>query len=525
MGHAEEKRSRGSNGTSGHDRAQPMALAVAAVPTPVAERPRYHEGWRAGRPEEDPDKTKRWGFIQALPSEFLVRMRGGNVVTAGQGASIFKWPWDSVAIIPTTVQRLHFTADQVTSEKVGVQVTGLAVYRIADPMIAFRMLNFSFAERASEKLETMMVEMFVGAARRLVANLTVEQCLTKRKEGLATELMREIAPVVSGVGRLEDRTHKGWGVVIDTIEIQDVRVLSQAVFSNMQARFRQEQERQAREAELAKDRAVKQDEASAERQVELTRVAAATEIRHQKLQADEQAKLEHFAAEARVAESRLAQERMVRQGELANERELALARLRSEIDVKESQRAALEEARMAELAAEARTAEAKLAHERTMAQARIQAEVDQARLEAEVAQARHALKMADEAAQAELARAQATVAEAKLATVEAELRAAEVETQKAQLSQELELARARALRTIDNTLSPERIQLAVAEQLPALAAAFQQKMGEVHVTAVDGANPFGYIAAAVEGVMGLARSAGLALPAPVQGSALPDEKL
>jgi hypothetical protein len=49
--------------------------------------------------------------------------------------------------------------------------------------------------------------------------------------------------------------------------------------------------------------------------------------------------------------------------------------------------------------------------------------------------------------------------------------------------------------------------------LPKVAAAFQQKMGEVHVTAVEGANPFGYIAAAVEGVMGLARSAGLQVPA------------
>ena len=50
------------------------------------------------------------------------------------------------------------------------------------------------------------------------------------------------------------------------------------------------------------------------------------------------------------------------------------------------------------------------------------------------------------------------------------------------------------------------------ESLASLAAAFQQRMGEVHVTAVDGANPFGYVAAAVEGVLGLARSAGLELP-------------
>src|SRR3954466_13320172 len=98
------------------------------------------DGWRRGKPEEDPEKMKRWGWVAAKPSEFLICMRGGKVTASGQGATVFKWPWESVAIVPTTVQRLHFVADQVTAEKVGVQVTGIAVYRIADPLVAFRML-------------------------------------------------------------------------------------------------------------------------------------------------------------------------------------------------------------------------------------------------------------------------------------------------------------------------------------------------------------------------------------------------
>ncbi|MFY0579044.1 SPFH domain-containing protein [Cystobacter fuscus] len=170
------------------------------------------EGWRAGKPAEDPEKMKKWGLITARPSEFLIHMRRGRVrEVSGQGASCFKLPGDSVAIVPTSVQRLRFTADQVTSEKVGVQVTGLAVYRIVEPLVAFRMLNFSFPERAQEKLRELLTEMFVGAVRRLVANLSVEECLTRRKEGIATELMREISPVVSGRGRPEDRTDTGWG--------------------------------------------------------------------------------------------------------------------------------------------------------------------------------------------------------------------------------------------------------------------------------------------------------------------------
>ena len=407
------------------NRESPPAVAVEAI---EPARTRYSGGWRAGKPEEDPVKMKRWGLLSARPSEYLIRMRGGKLVTSGQGAACFKWPWDSVAIVPTTVQRLHFTADQVTSEKVGVQVTGLAVYRIAEPLISFRMLNFSFPERASEKLEQMLVEMFVGAARRLVANMTVEECLTRRKEGLASELMREIQPVVSGSGRLQDGTNKGWGVVLDTIEIQDVRVQSSSVFSNMQARFRQEQERLAKEAALATEQAVKEGEVSAHRSIEVARVEADAQVRQLKQSAEERARLDALAAEARVA------------------------------------------------------------------------------------QAQHEAKLAAHTREEALLRAQAALVDGRKAVAQAELAITDLENRRNRMGDELELWRLRSRREIENLVSPEMIQMAVAEKLPQLAAAFQQKMGEVHITSVDGANPFGYIAAAVEGVMGLARSAGIALP-------------
>jgi flotillin len=535
------------------------------------EGPRYRDGWRAGKPEEDPEKTKKWGLVTARPSEFLIHMRRGRVrEVSGQGASCFKLPGDAVAIVPTSVQRLQFTADQVTSEKVGVQVTGLAVYRIVDPLVAFRMLNFSFPERAQQKLAELLREMFVGAVRRLVANLTVEECLSKRKEGIATELMREIAPVVSGKGQLKDRTETGWGVVLDTIEIQDVRVLSETVFANMQARFRQEQERVAREAELAKERFIQREEAEAERQISLTRLATEEEVRHKRQETEEQAKLEALAVESRVEEARVAKERGTRQAQVALERETSLAKLNAELEVKEQKSKAEEAQKLAALEAERRLAEAKLAHERALAAAKSQAELEKLKLEQqaqaakltneralaaaraqaelerltleqeqEAARLAHERRMAAVRAEAELetlhqeqqaqtarhgammavlqqeaerALAQAKVSEARCAIAEAELAMAEMEARKARITQDPELARVRALKEIENTLSPEAIQLVLAQQLPQVAAAFQQKMGEVHVTAVEGANPFGYIAAAVEGVMGLARSAGLQLP-------------
>lgn len=493
-------------------RSAEMNLAVRSAEVESAIRNRA-EDWRAGKPVEDPEKMKRWGFISARPSEYLIHMRRGEVIRSGQGASCFKFPWDSVAVVPTTVQRLRFTADQITSEKVGVQVTGLAVYRIADPLIAFRMLNFSYPERAQEKLEQLLVEMFVGAARRLVANLTVEACLSRRKEGIAGELMREIAPVVAGSGRTDDRTQRGWGVVIDTIEIQDVRVLSETVFANLQAGYRNEQERRAKEAELARERAVRQQEAESHRTISLTQVTSEAEIRHRKQEAQEEAELEAIAARARVEEAKLTQDQRAKQAQVDMERQLAITRLDAELEVKRRKSSAEEQARLEALSAEARLAEAKLQHERAMAQAHMEAEIEKLRLEAEAEQTRHQSKLAELQQESERTRAATEVAQAKRAVAEVELAAYELELRKHQLAQEVELWRAKTLREIENTVSAEKVSLVVAQQLPQLAQAFQQKMGEVHVTAVDGANPFGYIAAAVEGVMGLARSAGLQVPA------------
>jgi regulator of protease activity HflC (stomatin/prohibitin superfamily) len=553
---ASEKRNRvnGSNGVNGTE--MRMQVVTDGPPPLPTNGTRYEHGWRAGKPEEDPEKMKKWGLITARPSEFLIHMRRGRVrEVSGQGASCFKWPGDAVAIVPTSVQRLQFTADQVTSEKVGVSVTGLAVYRIVDPLVAFRMLNFSFPERASEKLQDLLREMFVGAARRLVANLSVEEALTKRKEGIATELMREIAPVVSGRGRLDDSTDAGWGVVIDTIEIQDVRVLSSTVFENMQARYRREQERQAREAELNKERFLRREEAEAERVIALTKLAAdeevrqkrtvteeqarleelastarvteaqlaqeralkqgqATterevtlaklnaeiEIRQRKQQAEETAKLEQLATEARVAEAKLVQERNLKQGQANAERELALNKLNAELELRRRREEAEEAARMEQLASEARMAEAKLAHDRALSEAQLaherqmaatqaeaalerlrqeqQAEMERIRHEQEAAGARHEGQLASTMQEVERLKAQVQVAQARRAIAEAELAIAQLETQKLTVAQELELSRAKAMRDIENTLSPEVIQMTLANQLPQVAAAFQQKMGE-----------------------------------------------
>ncbi len=442
-----------------------MNLTSIVAPAQIVSsepRPIEHAGWRAGRPVEDPEKTKRWGFVTAKPSEFLVHVRRGRVLsrTSGQGATCFKWPWDAVAVVPTSLQQLQFRADQITTEKVGVEVVGLAVYRIADPLVAYRVLNFSYPERAQAKLECTLTSMFVGAARRLIANLTVEDCLQKRKHALSEELLREIALVV-GSGPAGPDT-RGWGVVIDTIEIQEVRVMSDKVFAAMQTPFRADVDRKARVAKAEADREIATREAECSRSIEQARIQAALEI------AEKRFGLQQAELEA------------------GKQKALAEAEARREVD-------------QATVRAEAAVREQRADIERREAEQRANDAIEQQRLatlEADSELAAYAVRAEAAARHAELARIEWT-AELDRRRATTELVALEGRT-----SAETALAQAK----VERERAEAQAHVLTAENLPKLAAAVGQRFGEVKVVQMGGdGNPFGSIAQAVAAVVELAR--------------------
>jgi len=180
-------------------------------------------------------------MVGAKPSEYLVCTRRGDVdlERSGQGRRIFKWPWES---------------------------------------------------------------MFMGAARRLIANLSLDECLTRRKEAIAGYLMEEIAPVVGGEGSPSDVTSKGWGVVIDTIEIQQVRILSQQLFAHLQAPYRAEIAARAELADLERARTIAERRAETERKSQEAQLEALRATRALKARTEAEATEVEAREAARRAE-------------------------------------------------------------------------------------------------------------------------------------------------------------------------------------------------------------------------------
>jgi regulator of protease activity HflC (stomatin/prohibitin superfamily) len=453
----------------------------------------------------------RWGRVSAKPSEYLVKIRRGRIVQHGPGLSVFIWPWDTYTIIPTSIQQATFVADQITAEKVGVAVTGIAVYRVADPLLAFRMLDFSSDGQGVEVLASTLQQMFVGAARRLVARMTVEDCLTHRKESIAHELMNEIQPVVSGMGRPDDITVKGWGVVIDTIEIQDVRILSETVFRNLQAPFRAELSLRARSCEVEQAREVHLKEVEAQQ----TMLEVDKELGRRRAEADEQKALATLASDQRIALVDISNKEATAEAKLRSDlagwdrsRQIADADYTSRVHVGQ------QEGELERLGAQ---------HEIEIEHQRVQGQAQLARQRAEQAAD---LAQWQASAEAELSRLKVrSKAEVDRAEAEARLSIEELETETAlrvarqrteieRVQGELAAFLKQQAKQVDNLFTDERIRYEfVAHTLPAIAQAFVESMGDVNVTQISSSGEgkgsgVAFLAESLAQILSVARTAG-----------------
>jgi len=87
-------------------------------------------------PDAQATAIRNWGFVAAQPSEYLIAYRNGQLrdKVSGQGGRCFKLPWDTVALVPTTLKEVVFQANQITNDNVDVRLRGMVIYRISDPL-------------------------------------------------------------------------------------------------------------------------------------------------------------------------------------------------------------------------------------------------------------------------------------------------------------------------------------------------------------------------------------------------------
>ncbi len=178
--------------------------------------------------------------------------------------------------------------------------------------------------------------------------------------------------------------------MIDTIEIQDVKILSDAVFKQLQAPHRAEIAMRAEQADLERLRQVAETRATAERQTQEAAIASQRETRMSKAKAEADAS-EREAAEAMRAASKLWHQQCRR--ELLRKESLARKRIEVEegIALRQAESTAAHDQKSQQIRQDSELAQLKLQEHKRVATA--QAEMATLATEAELAEKAHKLEL------------------------------------------------------------------------------------------------------------------------------------
>jgi len=264
---------------------------------------------------------KRIGLVAASPAEFLVHQRLGKTLFAGRGRAAFILPGiDRAYLIPSALQSVAFQADQITAENQGVEIVGFAIYSIARPEKAIEAIDFTNPSLALEVIASHLRQVVESAIRSELANLSLDDAL--RKRGAIIERMRaELADVADRLG-----------LDIATVEIKTVTIMSDELFLNMQAPYRNNIRLQSERSRLGTDEIIAKENAAmreldAKRQADFQAAETARQTELTKNKVGQEAEIERLRAESQT-ETELAKLNAtvtLREGEVERQRRIARA--------------------------------------------------------------------------------------------------------------------------------------------------------------------------------------------------------
>lgn len=176
-------------------------------------------------------------YASSEPNEWMLVIRNGKVVKSGVGINSYIYWGDKVVKFPSRINKVKFSAQQVTQEMQGIEVSGViiwAIYRDENgPSIAYKMLGDDLKQKVPKTANDNLVEMANSIVRDRIANSSIETIIKQRSK-IRDEIRSEMNKVVNG-----------WGVWLESIEITDVKILSNALFKNLQTEFREQQRQKA----------------------------------------------------------------------------------------------------------------------------------------------------------------------------------------------------------------------------------------------------------------------------------------
>eukprot|EP00703_Trepomonas_sp_PC1_P004277 JAP92329.1 SPFH domain/Band 7 family protein [Trepomonas sp. PC1] len=164
-------------------------------------------------------------WVKSEPNQWLLVIQNGKMVRSGIGLKCIVWPMQTVVKFPSAIQRVEFSANNVTKEMQGVEVSGFAIWSVnREGDGPFKSYKYTQDGNANQNVCTMCESI----VRNKIANHSMQEILTDRnilRDEMRADLQKQLT---------------GWGIWLETIEITEVKVCSRTLFEDMQAEFRQE---------------------------------------------------------------------------------------------------------------------------------------------------------------------------------------------------------------------------------------------------------------------------------------------
>eukprot|EP00808_Paulinella_micropora_P003017 g23388.t1 len=212
----------------------------------------------------------RFRLKTARPNEWMLVIRDGKMLRAGVGIQHFASLDDEVVKFPSSIQKVTFTAQQVTQEMQGVQISGFCMWTIFrdddGPFKAYRYLDGLSASGLAQA-NTNMTSMAESVIRAQVAKMTIQEVL-KNREVIRESCKKALMEVV-----------KGWGIWLETVEVTDVRILSDRLFQNMQSEYREQLRETSEKNRLKVQASIDESQILAQTNTEKKRAEAQTNAR------------------------------------------------------------------------------------------------------------------------------------------------------------------------------------------------------------------------------------------------------
>jgi uncharacterized membrane protein YqiK len=255
-------------------------------------------------------------YASSNANEWLIVIENGELKRAGIGLKTFYSPLtQTLAKFPSSVQKVTFSAEQVSKEMQGVAITSVMMWtvnRLDDgPYRFFKYAGGQSIETANDTLRLVAESIL----RNVVANHTISEIMSQR-DIIRTTLKKGIMDAV-----------QGWGVWVETVELTEVKILSGSLFNDLQAVFRQETNLTARRITLETQQKIAEEEALAKLRMAEKRADNEAQQRNYesaaKLQCEEQ-EATLFEKQSEIAARKLEQKKVQRIKEIEQREELRL---------------------------------------------------------------------------------------------------------------------------------------------------------------------------------------------------------